>query len=51
MRGRADQLGKRKTAGRGRKALMVIAEASRWRYSRVSAGQPRIMQPSLVING
>jgi len=46
MRGRADQLGRWVTAGRGLEALVVMAEAIRWRYSRVPAGHPRIMHPS-----
>jgi hypothetical protein len=49
MRGRADQLGRRRNAGRGLEALTVMAEASCWRYSRVPAGQPRIMQPSYTV--
>ncbi len=43
---RADQLGRRMTAGRGLEALVVMAETIRWRYSRVPAGHPRIMHPS-----
>jgi hypothetical protein len=40
-------LGRRRMAGRGLEALVVMAKASsRWRYSRVTAGQPRMMQPS-----
>ena len=35
MRGRADQLGRRITTGRGLEALVVMAEAICWRYSRV----------------
>jgi hypothetical protein len=44
-----DQLGRRRTAGIGREALVVMAAASRWRYARVPAGHPRMMQPSRLM--